>query len=76
MHVYCYDPTLITEPKSSHIQNIPMFLGLKTPAFPADNLAFSYRRYLKSPSPQKPAQDMEIKAGIFPGEAIIVEDGK
>jgi hypothetical protein len=31
---------------------------------------------MKSSSPQKPAQDMEIKAGIIPGEEIIVEGGK
>jgi len=31
---------------------------------------------MKSSSPQKPVQDMEIKAGIIPGEGIIVEGGK
>jgi len=39
-------------------------------------LAFSSHRYLKSSSPQMPAQDNETIAGIFPGKVIIVESGK
>jgi hypothetical protein len=43
------------------------------PAIPADSLAFPYPPHLKSSSPQKPVQDMEIKPGIFPGGRIIIE---
>jgi hypothetical protein len=35
-----------------------------------------YHRHLKSSSPQKPLDDMEMKAGIFPGKVIIVAGGK
>jgi hypothetical protein len=39
-------------------------------------VAFSYHRHLKSSSPQVAVPDNEMKAGIFTGEAIIVEGGK
>jgi hypothetical protein len=45
-------------------------------AIPAGNLAFPFHRHLKSSSPQMPTQDSETKAGIFPGEVIIVDCGK
>ena len=32
--------------------------------------------HLEFSSPQMPVQDNEMKAGIFPGKAIIVEAGK
>jgi hypothetical protein len=45
-------------------------------AIPAVNLVFPYHRYLKFSSPQMSMPDKEIKSGIFPGEGIIIEDGK
>ena len=47
-------------------------MAWKPSANPAGNLAFPYRRHLKSSSPQMPVQDNETKAGIFPGKVIIV----
>ena len=39
-------------------------------------MALPYPRHLKSSSPQMPVQDNDMKAGIFPGEVIIVVCGK
>jgi hypothetical protein len=60
-------------PISSRISSL---FGLKTPAIPASILALPYHRHLNSYPPQMSVQDMQIKSGIFPCEAIIVEAGK
>ena len=70
---YCYDPTLITEPKTFHIQSISILLGMKAPAIRAGSQAFPYHCHLKSAPPQMPVPDMDIKGGIFSGKVIIVD---
>jgi hypothetical protein len=49
---------------------------LKDSAIPAGNLVFPYHQHLKFSSPRMSVQNKEIKSGIFPGEGIIIEDGK
>jgi len=72
----CYDPTLITEPKTFHIQRISSLLGLKASCHSRGNLAFLYHRHLKSSSPQMPAQDKEIISKFFANQMIIEGSGK
>ena len=72
----CYDYKLINYLKILPIQNISSLLTWKTPSFPTEVLASPDHRHLKSSSPQVPVPDNNIKAGIFPGEVIIVENGK
>jgi hypothetical protein len=72
----CYDPTLITESKSFHIQTISTLFNLMAPCHFRRILAFPYHPYLKSSSPQMPAQDMEIKSAFFAGSLIREGFGK
>jgi hypothetical protein len=73
---YCYDLTLITEPKSSHIQTISTLFDLMVSSLFPGNLVFFNRWHLKSSSPQMPGQDMEIISTIFLSEAITTDPGK
>jgi hypothetical protein len=76
MKGYCYDPTIITKPKTSYIQTISTLFNPMTPANPAVNLAFPYHRHLKSSSPRLPAQDNEIIATTFGNYCEIHDHGK
>jgi hypothetical protein len=53
MPAHCYDPTLITKPKTFYIQSISALFDLMAPALAVGNLASFKRRNLKSFPPTK-----------------------
>jgi hypothetical protein len=72
----CYDPTLIPKPKTFHIQTISTLFALMGLCLSPANLAFFNRWYLKSSSPRKPLEDIEIISAVFTGSGISEEFGK
>jgi hypothetical protein len=72
----CYDPTVITTPKTFHIQSIYSLLGLQ-----------DFSRFRRPPDllrslaseiilPQRLLEDMEIISAVFAGSVIRERFGK
>lgn len=73
---FCYDPGLITAPKTFHIKSISTIFDLMAPFYSASNLISFEPGHSKSFPPQTPGTDMRIICAFFADSVIRVGIGK